>query len=191
MGDGVSRSGAQAELAQLAEVLGAGVWGVNSSEVNLPQSHPLFCGLTGHMFGDQSARHVRDADVVVICGTYVFPEVFPSLTSPFKSDAKLIHIDLDPFEIAKNHPITIGLVSDPKLTLKLLAEAVTDLASPVQRNAAAVRGRALGDANRRAVADGQGAGRDEAGGRAAAHVGLRRRNWAGACRRMPLSLTRC
>ena len=152
MGDGVSRSGAQAELAQLAEVLGAGVWGVNSSEVNLPQSHPLFCGLTGHMFGDQSARHVRDADVVVICGTYVFPEVFPSLTSPFKSDAKLIHIDLDPFEIAKNHPITIGLVSDPKLTLKLLAEAVTDLASPVQRNAAAVRGRALGDANRRAVA---------------------------------------
>ena len=95
MGDGISRSGAQAELAQLAEVLGAGVWGVNSSEVNLPQSHPLFCGLTGHMFGYASGRHVRDADVVVICGTYVFPEVFPSLTSPFKPDAKLIHIDLD------------------------------------------------------------------------------------------------
>ncbi len=152
MGDGVSRSGAQAELAQLAEVLGAGVWGVNSSEINLPQSHPLYCGVTGHMFGDQSARHVRDADVVVICGTYVFPEVFPSLTSPFKSDAKVIHIDLDPFEIAKNHPITLGLVSDPKLTLKLLSEAVMDLASPVQRNAAAVRVRALGDANRQAAA---------------------------------------
>jgi len=153
MGDGISRSGAQAELAQLAEVMGAGVWGVNSSEVNFPQSHPLFCGLTGHMFGYASARHVVDADVVVICGTYVFPEVFPSLTSPFKSDAKLIHIDLDPFEIAKNHPITIGLVSDPKLTLKLLADAVTDLASPGQQNAAAVRGRALGEANRQAAAD--------------------------------------
>lgn len=152
MGDGVARSGAQAELAQLAEVLGAGVWGVNASEVNLPQSHPLYCGTTGHMFGYASARHVSDADVVVIVGTYVFPEVFPSLTSPFKPDARLIHIDLDAYEIAKNHPISIGLVSDPKLTLRLLADAVTDLASPVQRNAAHVRGRAMGEANRQAVA---------------------------------------
>jgi thiamine pyrophosphate-dependent acetolactate synthase large subunit-like protein len=152
MGDGVSRSGAQAELAQLAEVWGAGVWGVNSSEVNLPQSHPLYCGLTGHMFGKDSASQVHDADVILIVGTYVFPEVFPSLTSPFKPDARLIHIDLDAYEIAKNHPVTIGLVSDPKLTLRLLADAVTDLASPVQRNAAEVRGRALGDANRRAAA---------------------------------------
>jgi thiamine pyrophosphate-dependent acetolactate synthase large subunit-like protein len=153
MGDGISRSGAQAELAQLAEVLGAGVWGVNASEVNLPQSHPLYCGTTGHMFGYASASHVRDADVVVIVGTYVFPEVFPWLTSPFKPDARLIHIDLDAYEIAKNHPITMGLVSDPKLTLKLLADAVTDLASPVQRNAATVRGRAIGEANRQAAAD--------------------------------------
>jgi thiamine pyrophosphate-dependent acetolactate synthase large subunit-like protein len=153
MGDGVSRSGAQAELAYLAEVLGAGVWGVNSSEVNLPQSHPLYCGLTGHMFGYASAGHVRDADVVVICGTYVFPEVFPSLDSPFKSDAKLIHIDLDPFEIAKNHPVTVGLVSDPKLTLKSLADTVTDLASPAQREAAARRSQAVGEANRKGMAD--------------------------------------
>lgn len=153
MGDGVSRSGAQAELAHLAEILGAEVWGVNSSEVNLPQSHPLFCGLTGHMFGDESARAVVNADVVVICGTYVFPEVFPSLTSPFRADARLIHIDLDPFEIAKNHQIALGLVSDPKLTLKLLADTVTDLASTAQREAAAARRGAIGDANRKAVAD--------------------------------------
>jgi thiamine pyrophosphate-dependent acetolactate synthase large subunit-like protein len=153
MGDGISRSGAQAELAYLAEVLGAGVWGVNSSEVNLPQSHPLYCGLTGHMFGYASAGHVRDADVVVICGTYVFPEVFPSLDSPFKPDAKLIHIDLDAFEIAKNHPVTVGLVSDPKLTLKSLADTVTDLASSSQREAAAHRSQAIGEANRKAMAD--------------------------------------
>jgi benzoylformate decarboxylase len=153
MGDGVARSGAQTELARLAEVLGAGVWGVNASEVNLPQSHPLYCGLTGHMFGYASAAHVRDADVVVIVGTYVFPEVFPSLTSPFKPDARLIHIDLDAYEIAKNHPITVGLVSDPKLTLRLLADSVTDLATPVQRNAATVRGRVLGEDNRQVLVD--------------------------------------
>ena len=153
MGDGIARSGAQAELAQLAEVLGAGVFGVNSSEVNLPQSHPLYGGLTGHMFGQASARVVGEADVVVICGTYVFPEVFPSLTSPFRPDARLIHIDLDAFEIAKNHPVTMGFLSDPKLTLKLLADAVTDLFQPSEREAAAARGQALGEANRKARAE--------------------------------------
>ena len=153
MGDGIARSGAQAELAQLAEVLGAGVFGVDSSEVNLSESHPLYGGLTGHMFGHDSARVVGEADVIVICGTYVFPEVFPSLTSPFKPDARLIHIDLDAFEIAKNHPITMGFLSDPKLTLKSLADAVTDLFQPPQREAAAARGKALGEANRKARAE--------------------------------------
>jgi benzoylformate decarboxylase len=160
MGDGVSCSGAQPELVQLAESLGAGVWGVNSSEVNFPQSHPLFCGLSGHMFGEESARQVGDADVVVICGTYVFPEVFPSLTSPFKTDARLIHIDLDSFEIAKNHNVTIGLISDPKLTLKALVDRVADSISPAQRNAAQNRAYALGEANHQAMA--RAKARDEA-----------------------------
>jgi thiamine pyrophosphate-dependent acetolactate synthase large subunit-like protein len=104
MGDGVSHAGAQTELAKLAELLGAGVWGVNCSEVNLPWSHPLFCGLTGHMFGRMSASVVGEADVVLICGTYVFPEVFPQLTNPFRPGSRLIHIDLDAFEIAKTIP---------------------------------------------------------------------------------------
>lgn len=160
VGDGVSRSGAQAELAHLAETWGAGVWGVDSAEVNLPQSHPLFCGLTGHMFGFESARHVGAADVIVICGTYVFPEVFPSLISPFSPAAKVIHIDLDAFEIAKNHLVTMGFVSDPKLTLKALADMVTDLFSPAQREAALSRAGALGEANRRAMAEARA--RDEA-----------------------------
>ena len=51
MGDGVSHAQAQAELAQLAETLGAGVWGAMASEINIPWTHPLYRGLTGHMFG--------------------------------------------------------------------------------------------------------------------------------------------
>lgn len=153
MGDGVAHSQAQAELAQLAEVLGARVYGVMASELNIPWTHPLYCGLLGHMFGHSSRRIVADADVVVICGTYVFPEVFPLLTSPFRVDAKIIHIDLDPYEIAKNHPITMGLISDPKLTLKALADAVTDSATPAQREAAAGRARAIGETNQRTLAE--------------------------------------
>ena len=153
MGDGVAHSQAQAELAQLAEVLGARVYGVMASELNMPWTHPLYCGLTGHMFGRSSQQIVANAEVVVVCGTYVFPEVFPHLSNPFRADARIIHIDLDPYEIAKNHPITLGLLSDPKLTLKALADTVTDLATPAQREAAAQRADASGAANRRELAE--------------------------------------
>ncbi len=153
MGDGIAHSGAQGELARLAEALGAGVWGAMSSEINMSWTHPLYCGLTGHMFGHDSARIVADADAVLICGTYVFPEVFPLLTSPFRADARVIHIDLDPLAIAKNHPVTLGLVSDPKLTLRALADAIGGDASDEQRQAAAARTAEISERNRKTKAE--------------------------------------
>ncbi|MFH8403987.1 thiamine pyrophosphate-binding protein [Streptomyces sp. NPDC018019] len=117
MGDGVAASGAQEELRAVAEMLGAPVWGVNSSEVNFDTTHPLYAGQLGHMFGTDSERVVATADRVLIVGTYVFPEVFPSLHSPFRDDARIVHVDLDTYEIAKNFPVDLGLAADPQLTL--------------------------------------------------------------------------
>ncbi|MCP5365344.1 MAG: thiamine pyrophosphate-binding protein [Hyphomicrobiales bacterium] len=150
MGDGIVHSGAQEELARFAETLGAGVWGVMSSEMNLPWTHPLYCGMTGHMFGNSSARIVGDADVVVACGTDIMPEVFPLLTNPFRADAKVIHIDLDPYQIAKNHPVTLGLVSDPKLTLGALADALGAQMNDAQKAAAGSRVETISTNNARA-----------------------------------------
>lgn len=124
MGDGVAASGAQRELAEVAELLQAPVWGVNSSEFNFDTTHPLYGGQLGHMFGRDSARVVADADAVLIVGTYVFPEVFPHLASPFHPEAKIVHIDLDAYEIGKNHPVHLGLVADPKLSLDALARTL-------------------------------------------------------------------
>ncbi|WP_133511013.1 thiamine pyrophosphate-binding protein [Candidatus Thiosymbion oneisti] len=153
MGDGVAHSQAHGELAQLAEVLGARVYGLMASEINIPWTHPLYCGLTGHMFGEGSQARVQDADVAIICGTYVFPEVFPLLESPFRSDARIIHIDLDAYAIAKNHPVTLGLVSDPKLTLRALADSLTDHMTAEQKAAAAARAATIGAENARSRAD--------------------------------------
>ncbi|MBO2448759.1 thiamine pyrophosphate-binding protein [Actinomadura barringtoniae] len=125
MGDGVSVSGAQAELARVAELLGAPVWGVNSSELNMDTTHPLYRGETGHMFGEVSARIVGDADAVLIVGTAVFPEVFPLRDSPFRQGSRIVHIDLDDYEIAKNFPVDVALVADPKPTLRALADRIS------------------------------------------------------------------
>ncbi|MFH8386528.1 thiamine pyrophosphate-binding protein [Kitasatospora sp. NPDC018058] len=139
VGDGVAVAGAQAELVRVAEVLGSDVWCVDSSEVNMPASHPLSCGQLGHMFGGRSAAVVAEADAVLIVGTYVFPEVFPVLTNPFRVDARIVHVDLNAYEIAKNHPVDLGLVADPKPALAALATELEAVLSVRQKRAAASR----------------------------------------------------
>lgn len=120
-GDGVAVSGAQPELAALAEALGAPVWTVNCSELVIDTTHPLHRGDLGHMFGEHSAAAVADADVVLVVGTYLFPEVFPLLRSPFAEGCRIVHVDLDDYEIAKNFPAEVALAADPKPTLAALA----------------------------------------------------------------------
>jgi benzoylformate decarboxylase len=138
-GDGIAFSGAQAELTRVAELLGAEVWGANFSEVNISADHPLFRGQLGHMFGEHSRGITSQADAVLICGTYVFPEVFPALEGVFAPGAKVVHVELDAYEIAKNFPVDAGLVADPKLTLGLFAEELERTLSTEQREAAARR----------------------------------------------------
>jgi benzoylformate decarboxylase len=58
-------------------------------------------------------------------GTYVFPEVFPLLDNPFRRQAKIVHVDLDAYEIAKNFPVDVALVADPKPTLAALGDQLS------------------------------------------------------------------
>ena len=147
-GDGVAFSAAQPELARVAEVWGAPVWGADSSEVNLSSDHPHFRGLLGHMFAKDSQPITMKADAVLICGTYVFPEVFPALSDAFAPNARVVHIDLDTDAIAKNFPVDLGLVSDPKLTLARLAESLGQEMSSGQEQDARERSRQLGTEHR-------------------------------------------
>lgn len=139
VGDGVAMSGAQAELVQLAELLGADVVGADDSEPNMPWSHPLWRGQLGHMFGEHSAGTTRAADAVLVVGTYVFPEVFPLLEGVFAEGAPVVHVDLDAYEIAKNFPVDLGLVADPKTTLAALSGCLGGLLTEEQRTAAGAR----------------------------------------------------
>jgi benzoylformate decarboxylase len=139
LGDGVAASGAASETTEVAELLGAEVWLVDSSEPNMPAGHPLVRGQLGHMFGASSRSAVRDADAVLVVGTYLFPEVFPDLVTPFRPDARVVHVDLDSYEIAKNHPVDIGIVADPKLTMSALAAELARIDSPATKAAARSR----------------------------------------------------
>jgi benzoylformate decarboxylase len=121
MGDGIAASHAQKELIQLAEILNAEIYGVNNSEINVPFSHPLFKGDTGHMFGKDSQPITSKGDVILICGTTIMPEVFPLTKGVFADTAKIVHFDLNTYEIAKNFPVTIASLADPKMALDALS----------------------------------------------------------------------
>ena len=139
MGDGIAASDAQEELVDVANQLGAMVWGANSSEINMPHSHPLYGGALGHMFGEASQPITSAADVVLVCGTTLLPEVFPLREGVFATGAKVIHFDLNASEIGKNFPVVVGALGDPKLTLAALADALRNTMGEPQRGAAAGR----------------------------------------------------
>lgn len=122
IGDGIAYAGAQQEITDLAEFFGASVWGVDAGEMNMDATNPCYRGQTGHMFGTSSHPITEGGDVVLICGTYMLPEVFPELGEIYNKDAKVIHIDWDTDAIAKNHRVDIGLVGNPRLALKRLHE---------------------------------------------------------------------
>jgi len=143
MGDGVAWSRAQAELAEVAELVGAEVFGVDEGELNMDHAHACYQGMTGHMFGDHSLSIFRKGDVNLIVGTYVAPEVFPELGDIWRQSARVIHFDLDAYEMAKNHRVDIGAVSDPRESLRALADAIRDRRSDADAERARARVEAL------------------------------------------------
>jgi benzoylformate decarboxylase len=163
-GDGVAFSGAQAELERVAELIGAEVWEADAGEVNIRYDHPLYQGMTGHMFGYHSLPITSKSDVNLIVGTYVLPEVFPELGPIFAEGSKSIHIDLNAYEIGKNHPADLGMVSDPKLTLAMLAEELESTLSAGRKETARKRAEESGRAKeeqRSAALQADASARDE------------------------------
>jgi len=152
IGDGIAYSGATKELTYVAELLGAEVYGVDSGDFIMDNSHPLYQGSTGHMFGSSSRSITTKGDVNLIVGTYMVPEVFPDLGDIYATGAKVIHIDLNAYEIAKNHRVDIGVVSDPKLSLIALAETIESLITQEQKVTAKNRTDKIGQAKAKSIA---------------------------------------
>lgn len=139
IGDGIAFANAQDELTRVAELLGAEVWEADTGEMNMNHRHPLYQGTTGHMFGYQSLPITSKGDVNLICGTYLLPEVFPELNNIFAPHATIIHIDLDTDAIAKNHPVDLGIIGNPKLTLARLAAILDAEMTPEQKASSKLR----------------------------------------------------
>jgi acetolactate synthase-1/2/3 large subunit len=122
-GGGVRASGAQAELRALAERLGAPVaTSLNAKDV-LPGDHPLNVGVPG-LYSRASANQVLlEADLVLYAGSKTANQVTMNWQVPPLS-VKVIQLDIDPAEIGRHYPDTLGVLADAKLGLADLADAL-------------------------------------------------------------------
>lgn len=125
IGDGVSRSGAQAELLKVAELLGSDIWASMESEVNFPRNHPLFRGSLGHMYDSSGRELLKDTDFVIAVGTPIYQTVFNSKMSLFQSGVPIAAINQDLETTLRGHnDITLPIKGDPKRILGMLLDVL-------------------------------------------------------------------
>jgi len=134
VGQGVRYGGATEELLALAEKLHIPVAASASGLGAIPVEHPLSLGLV-QRGGTYQANHAcRQADVLLALGVR-FDDRTSSSWIPGYSftipPTKLIHVDIDPEEIGRNYPVTLGLMADVRTFVRqLLAElAAREIAS--------------------------------------------------------------
>jgi acetolactate synthase-1/2/3 large subunit len=126
VGQGVRYGGAAAELRALAERLQIPVAASASGLGAIPSAHPLALGLVSRG-GVYHANHAaRQADVLLALGVR-FDDRTSSSWLPGYSftipPTRLIHVDIDPDEIARNYPVALGLMADVRTFLRqVLAE---------------------------------------------------------------------
>jgi len=142
-GDGVAESGGQTELVQLAETIGAPVYWAFSAELPFPSQHPLYAGLLNVVSAAALKAQLSSADVILAVGTPVLPLLFPLDESPVPRAARLIHIDLSPWEIGKNWPADIGILADPRLAMTDIVAGLKAAMTSEQRDAVPERSAAV------------------------------------------------
>ncbi len=135
-GHGVRIARAHDVLRRLAERLDAPVAHTLLGLGAIDESHPLSVGMLGMHGGTGTNAAVNAADVILGIGLR-FDDRVTGKIAAFAPGAKIIHVDLDPCQIGKNVPTSVGLVGDAGQSLEALEGRVPARSRPSWRAAVA------------------------------------------------------
>jgi acetolactate synthase-1/2/3 large subunit len=125
VGRGAIVSGAEDEVARLAQRLSLPMVTSVDGKAVVTEDHPLYVGPVGS-YGRACANEVvAKADLVFFVGTGTGDQVTKSWTLP-KPGTSVIQLDINPSELGRSYPGTIGLLGDAKTALRLLLEALSE-----------------------------------------------------------------
>jgi acetolactate synthase-1/2/3 large subunit len=122
-GGGIILSQAAAELTQFAHKTQTPVTTSLMGLGAFPGTDPLWLGMIG-MHGTYRANMSTGACDLLISIGVRFDDRVTGKTDAFASQAKIVHIDIDPTSIRKNIPVTIPIVGDCKISLNHLNELI-------------------------------------------------------------------
>jgi benzoylformate decarboxylase len=141
-GSRVTEASAVDELVTLAEQLGAPVLAeqrTSHGRLPMPADHPFYAGVLP-LWSPDVRQRLTDFDVILVVGMDLLrPFIYREPTRPIPEHIRLIHLDVDPWQLGKNYPVEVGLVSDPKAGLAELAQRVSEIYPADQVQAATQR----------------------------------------------------
>ncbi len=124
-GGGVILAKASERMARMAHMLQTPVTTSLMGLGGFPGSDPLFLGMPG-MHGTYRANMaISDCDLIVAIGAR-FDDRVTGKIDEFAPKAKIIHIDIDPTSIRKNIPVTVPIVGDCDISLKMMLELLAE-----------------------------------------------------------------
>ncbi|MBN2322183.1 MAG: thiamine pyrophosphate-binding protein [Spirochaetes bacterium] len=118
-GRGAVVSDAGPEIRRLAETRSIPVVSSVDAKSLLPDDHPLYVGPVGTYNRPCANRIVSEADLVFFIGCGAGDQVTNNWTLPAKG-TKVLQIDINPSELGRNYPGTVGICGDAKTSLTLL-----------------------------------------------------------------------
>ncbi len=129
IGHGILISKAEKELITFVEKTGIPVGVTLHGLSAFPASHPLYAGMLG-MHGNYGPNLLtNEADVIIAVGMR-FDDRVTGRVSDYASNAKIIHVDIDPAEINKIIQVDIAIAADAKAALKALTKHVKKQTHP-------------------------------------------------------------
>lgn len=128
-GGGLLSSGAQEELLALADKIDAPVGCSFMGLSGVPSQHPRFLGMQGMHGHYASSMAMHNADCIIALGVR-FNDRVTGNRAKFATKARIVHIDVDGAELAKNISPAHALRGDLKLTLQKLLPLIKPAEHP-------------------------------------------------------------
>jgi thiamine pyrophosphate-dependent acetolactate synthase large subunit-like protein len=113
-GGGVTWSGAESEVAALADDLGAALVASFAHNDAVPNDHPRFLGILGRSGSPEAAETVREADVVLVVGCRLGFRTSFWDDRYLRPGVRLIQVDVEPAAIGRHRPVDVGIVGDAR-----------------------------------------------------------------------------
>jgi acetolactate synthase-1/2/3 large subunit len=122
-GGGVRISSAGAEIIELAEKRQIPVATSVDGKGSIPENHPLSVGVAGNYSAWCANKAVCEADLVIYVGSATGDQTTNNWKVP-AIGTTIVQIDINPAELGRNYPNTIGILGDAKVTLQHLIAAL-------------------------------------------------------------------